>query len=195
MKRICVYCGSAVGRRLAYLAAARQTGVALAQAGLTLVYGGGKVGLMGEVADAALEAGGRVVGVMPRDLVAREIAHAGLSDLHVVNSMHERKWRMAELADGFVSLPGGAGTLEEFFEQWTWAQLGFHDKPSALLNVDGYFDPLCDLVARMVDEGFLAAEYRRMLIVEPMIEAVLAACRAYQPPPPKWAAGAPKVAE
>lgn len=188
MNSLAVYCASQVGRNPAYLAATVAVGEALASAGITLIYGGGRTGLMGALADAALAAGGEVIGVMPRDLVSREIAHAGLSELQVVNSMHERKWRMAEIADGFLSLPGGAGTFEEFIEQWTWAQLGFHDKPSALLNVEGYFDPFCAMIERMVAEGFLAPAYARMLIVEPDLAGILARMSAYAPPPAKWTA-------
>lgn len=184
---MCVYCGAQPGRRPAYEAAARETGAAIARAGLVLVYGGGRSGLMGVLADAALAAGGEVVGVMPADLVSKEIAHRGLTRLHVVNSMHERKWKLAELGDGFLSLPGGAGTLEEFFEQWTWSQLGFHDKPSALLNVEGYFEPLLATIAKMVEEGFLAPRHAEMLIVEDRVEAVLEAFARYVPPSPRWA--------
>ena len=134
MKSIGIFCGSSAGEHPLYLDTARLVGRTLAQQGLALVYGGGKVGLMGAVADAALEAGGVVIGVMPRGLVEREIAHRGLTELHVVEDMHERKTKMAALADGFIALPGGAGTLEEIFEQWTWAQLGIHEKPCAFLN-------------------------------------------------------------
>ncbi|VTN77064.1 lysine decarboxylase family protein [Klebsiella pneumoniae] len=135
MKSIGIFCGSSAGEHPLYLETARLVGRTLAQQGLALVYGGGKVGLMGAVADAALEAGGVVIGVMPRGLVEREIAHRGLTELHVVEDMHERKTKMAALADGFIALPGGAGTLEEIFEQWTWAQLGIHEKPCAFLNI------------------------------------------------------------
>ncbi|MDP3660739.1 TIGR00730 family Rossman fold protein [Phenylobacterium sp.] len=186
MNSVCVYCGSAFGRDPAYLAAATATGVAIAGARLTLVYGGARVGLMGAVADAALASGGRVVGVMPRDLVEREIAHPGLSELHVVNSMHERKWRMAELADAFLTLPGGAGALEEMFEQWTWAQLGFHAKPSGFLDVGGYFRPLREMIARMVDADFLAPAYADMLIYAAEPGEALEAFARYTPPAPKW---------
>ena len=140
MKSIGIFCGSSAGEHPLYLDTARLVGRTLAQQGLALVYGGGKVGLMGAVADAALEAGGVVIGVMPRGLVEREIAHRGLTELHVVEDMHERKTKMAALADGFIALPGGAGTLEEIFEQWTWAQLGIHEKPCAFLNIKGYYD-------------------------------------------------------
>jgi uncharacterized protein (TIGR00730 family) len=193
MKTVAVYCGAQPGRNPAYLAAATQVGEALARAGRTLVYGGGKVGMMGALADTVLAAGGQAIGVMPRDLVTREIAHKGLTELQVVNSMHERKWRMAELGDAFLSLPGGAGTLEEFFEQWTWGQLGFHDKPNALLNVAGYFDPLIATLDRMVGEGFLAPEYRDMLIIGDDIGAILTAIDTYVPPPPKWSGPPPAV--
>ena len=132
MKAVCVFCGSSAGRDPSYRQTATIAGTAIARAGLSVVYGGGKVGVMGAVADGALSAGGRVIGVIPRALVEREISHAGLSELHVVETMHERKTRMADLADGFIALPGGAGTLDEFFEQWTWAQLGIHSKPSGL---------------------------------------------------------------
>src|SRR5215831_13324119 len=150
VKSVCVFCGSNVGRDPAYLKAAVSAGEALARAGLTLVYGGGKVGLMGAVADAALASGGRVVGVMPRALFEREIAHSALSELRVVETMHERKQTMASLADGFLALPGGAGTFEEFFEQWTWAQLGIHGKPVGLLDVNDYFRPLLALIDKIV---------------------------------------------
>jgi uncharacterized protein (TIGR00730 family) len=187
MKAVCVYCAAQLGARPSYAKAARATGEAIARAGLTLIYGGGRSGLMGILADAALSAGGAVVGVMPADLVSKEIAHRGLTQLHVVNSMHERKWKLAELADAFLTLPGGAGTLEEFTEQWTWAQLGFHAKPSALLNVEGYFEPLRATIARMVEEGFLLPRYADMLIVEDRVEVVLEAFGHYVPPPSRWA--------
>ena len=186
MQSVCVFCGSGSGSDPAYAEAARATGLALARAGLALVYGGGRVGLMGEVADAALTAGGRVVGVMPRALIEREIAHKGLSELRVVGSMHERKTCMAELAGAFLALPGGAGTLEELFEQWTWAQLGIHEKPCGVLNVRGYFDPLLAMVGRMAGEGFMAPTYADMLVVEAEPEAALARFAAYRPPPRKW---------
>jgi uncharacterized protein (TIGR00730 family) len=153
MQAVCVFCGSSVGEDPAYREAAVSVGKAVARAGLKLVYGGGRVGLMGAVADAALAAGGRVIGVMPRALVEREIEHAALSELHVVETMHERKTRMADLSDGFIALPGGAGTLEEFLEQWTWAELDVHGKPCGLLNVKDYFGPLITMMQRIVSEG------------------------------------------
>ena len=186
MNSICIYCGSAPGNDPAFHAEAVTAGTLIAQAGLTLVYGGGKVGLMGAVADAALAAGGKVIGVMPADLVNQEIGHTGLTELRVVNSMHERKWAMAELADGFLCLPGGPGTFEEIFEQWTWALLGFHAKPCGFVNVSGYYDPLRVAVQQMADKGFLAQQYVDMLIYAETTAQAVEAFRAYVPPPPKW---------
>jgi uncharacterized protein (TIGR00730 family) len=186
VKSICVYCGSGPGNDPAFLAEAVTAGTTIAQAGLTLVYGGGKVGLMGAVADAALAAGGKVVGVMPADLVNQEIGHRGLTELRIVNSMHERKWAMAELADGFLCLPGGPGTFEEIFEQWTWALLGFHAKPCGFVNVNGYYDLMRGLVQNMADKGFTTQQYADMLIYTDTTQAAIDAFRAYVPPPPKW---------
>lgn len=186
MNSICVYCGSASGTDPAFHEEAVNAGALIAQAGLTLVYGGGKVGLMGAVADAAMAAGGKVIGVMPADLVNQEIGHKGLTELRVVNSMHERKWAMAELADGFLCLPGGPGTFEEIFEQWTWALLGFHAKPCGFVNVHGYYDPMRATVQNMADHGFLAQTYVDMLIYADGTKGALEAFRAYVPPPPKW---------
>lgn len=151
----CVFCGSSPGVDPRYAEAARAFGVLLAEAGCDVVYGGGHVGLMGIVADAALRAGGRVLGVIPQKLVDRELAHQGLSELHVVSTMHERKALMASLSDGFIALPGGIGTLEEFFEVWTWAQLGYHDKPLGLLDVNGFFSPLMQFLAHASEQGFI----------------------------------------
>jgi uncharacterized protein (TIGR00730 family) len=162
-------------------------GTLLAGQGLTLVYGGGRVGLMGAVADATLAAGGRVVGVMPQDLVDAEIAHRGLSELRVVSSMHERKAVMADLSDGFLCLPGGPGTFDEVFEQWTWALLGIHAKPCGFVNVGGYYEPMRATVQHMADNGFIAQPYVDMLIYADRTEDVLDAFRDYVPPPPKWA--------
>jgi uncharacterized protein (TIGR00730 family) len=186
MKAVCVFCGSSIGQDPAYREAALSVGQALARAGLTLVYGGGKVGLMGAVADAAIASGGRAVGVIPRALVEREIAHAGLTELHVVETMHERKTRMADLSDAFIALPGGAGTLDEFFEQWTWAQLGVHGKPCALLNVKDYFAPLIAMMQKIVAHGFMMQRYFDMLVIDTEIEAVLKRFAGYSPPPRKW---------
>lgn len=176
--RLCVYCGSRAGARPAYADAARELGRLLGDGRGELVYGGGRVGLMGLVADATLAAGGRVIGVIPEALMAREVGHRGLSELHVVPDMHQRKRRMAEGASAFVALPGGIGTLEELFEVWTWRHLGYHDQPIGLLNVDGYFDPLLDFVERMVDHGFLAADQRRALRIDDRPDRLLAALRS-----------------
>lgn len=185
--RLCVFCGSASGNQPVHAQAARRLGEALADAGIGLVYGGASVGLMGMVADAALARGGEVIGVIPKALAAHEIAHHGLSELHVVGSMHERKAMMAALSDGFIAMPGGAGTLEEIFEVWTWAQLGYHRKPCALLNVQGFYDGLVAFIDQTVGQGFLKPEYREMLIVEAEVAPLLARIHAYQPPAvPKW---------
>jgi uncharacterized protein (TIGR00730 family) len=186
VKSICIYCGSAAGTNPAFLTEAIRAGTLIAKAGVTLVYGGGRVGLMGAVADAALAAGGTVVGVMPADLVSQEIAHTGLSELRVVNSMHERKWAMAELADGFLCLPGGPGTFEEIFEQWTWALLGFHAKPCGFVNVAGYYEPLRAAIRNMVENGFLQPQYGEMLIYARDTEEALQRFEIYVPPAPKW---------
>jgi hypothetical protein len=162
---VCVYCGSRHGDDSAFTDAARALGRAIGERGWRMVYGGGKVGLMGEVADAALGAGAEVVGVIPDSLMRREVGHRGLSRLHVVPTMHERKQMMAEGADLFVALPGGIGTFEELFEVWTWRQLGYHDKPIGLLNVAGYYDPLLEFLQRTVDRGFLSAPQRAVLEV------------------------------
>ena len=190
MKSICIYCGSATGNDPAFLEEAVKAGTLIAEQGLTLVYGGGKVGLMGAVADAALAAGGRVIGVMPADLVNQEIGHRGLTELRIVNSMHERKWAMAELADGFLCLPGGPGTFEEIFEQWTWALLGFHNKPCGFVNVNGYYDAMRALVQNAADKGFTTQPYADMLVYADSTAAALEAFRAYVPPPPKWGVAA-----
>lgn len=163
--RLCVFCGSHPGHDVRHAKRARQVGRAVAQRGAGLVYGGGALGLMGEVADAALAAGGEVLGVIPRSLVAREVAHRDLSELHVVETMHERKALMAELSDGFLTLPGGLGTLDELFESWTWAVLGYHDKPVGLLDGDGYWAPLLTLIEHAMGEGFVAAAHRDRLEV------------------------------
>lgn len=183
---ISVFCGSSPGLRTSYRNGATATGVTLAQRGIEIIYGGGRVGLMGAVADAALAAGGRVTGVMPRSLFEREIAHTGLTALHVVETMHDRKTLMAELAEGFFALPGGAGTIEEIFEQWTWAQLGIHAKPCGFLNVDGYFEPLRKMIEKMMREGFMRAEYGAMIPFERTVEALLDHFQSYSPPDAKW---------
>ena len=188
--RICVFCGSKSGHNQIYATAAREMGTALARSNVELVFGGGRVGLMGEVADAALLAGGDVIGVMPRSLVEREIQHVRLTQLHVVASMHERKTKMADLADAFVALPGGAGTLEEIFEQWTWAQLGIHQKPCGFLNANGYFDPLRRMIDQMTAEGFLHADHASMLIFDTKPLAIIEAFHNYSAPATKWQAQA-----
>lgn len=187
MKRICVFCGSSPGARDEYVDTARALGTALATQGLGLVYGGGRVGLMAVVADAALEHGGEVIGVIPQALADKEVAHQGLTELHVTTSMHERKALMADRSDGFVALPGGLGTLEELFEVLTWAQLGFHDKPCGLLNAGGYFDPLIQFLDHVVAERFLKPEHRAMLLVADTPGDMLAALAAYRATPSdKW---------
>lgn len=162
---VCVYCGSRPGARPPYTEAATALGRHLGESGLTLVYGGAKVGLMGALADGALAAGGRVIGVMPRALIEREVAHAGIGELRTVESMHARKLAMADAADAFIALPGGLGTLEELFEVLTWRQLGWHDKPCGLLDVDGFYDPLLACLHHMVAEQFVAADHVERLWV------------------------------
>ena len=182
MRSICVFCGSRPGVRPAYRAAAEFLGKTLAERGLELVYGGGNVGLMGAVADACLAAGGKVVGVIPRALMEWEVGHEGLSRLEVVDSMHTRKARMAELADGFIALPGGLGTFEELFEILTWAQLGIHHKPCAVLNVDGYFDGFLQFLDSAVAQGFLRGEHRALLMVSPHLNDLLEQMANYRSP-------------
>ncbi len=185
--RLCVFCGASIGRLPRHAEVAAQLGRSLAEAGIGLVYGGATVGLMGTVADAARAAGGEVIGVIPRSLAEKEIAHSGLSALHVVGSMHERKALMAELSDGFIALPGGIGTFEELFEIWTWAQLGYHAKPVALFNVDGFYDRLLAFLDQVTDEGFLKPVHRGMLITEREVGALLSAIRSYEAPTvPRW---------
>jgi hypothetical protein len=180
---VCVFCGSSRGGDPAYVEVARRTGTEIARRGLTLVYGAGNIGLMGAVADAALEAGGKVVGVIPRSLVEWEVAHADLTELHVVGSMHERKALMADRSDSFVALPGGMGTWEELCEVLTWVQLGIHRKPVGVLNVRGYYDPLLSLFDTAVRERFVRSEHRALLTVEQDDPAVLLnRLTAWEPP-------------
>jgi uncharacterized protein (TIGR00730 family) len=181
MQSVCVFCGSSGNARAEYFDAARETGVALARRGLLLVYGGARVGLMGALAGAALAAGGRVTGVIPRTLVEKEVAHSGLTDLRVVESMHDRKALMNELSDAFVALPGGFGTLDELFETLTWGQLGFHAKPCGLLNIRGYYAPLLALCDRAVEDGFLHPAHRRTLLCDTGVEALLEQMESFQP--------------
>lgn len=185
--RIAVFCGSSSGRRPEFLQAATALGRLLAERGIGIVYGGASVGLMGAVASAAREAGGEVIGVLPQSLMDRELAHTGLSELHIVGSMHERKAKMADLADAFLALPGGIGTLEELFEVWTWGVLGYHRKPCGLLNVGGFYDGLVSFLDHVVEDEFLRPVYRNMLLVESSPEAMLDAIHRYTPPTvPKW---------
>ena len=182
MKCLCVFAGSSTGRELEYRRTAEDLGRALANRRIDLVYGGARVGLMGVVADAALASDGRVLGVIPESLIAKEVAHEGLSELRVVSSMHERKAVMTELADGFVALPGGWGTLEEFFEVLTWGQLGLHRKPCGLLNGGGYFDGLLSFVEHSIQEGFVRSEYRAMISVASSPDELIGLLNAYEPP-------------
>jgi uncharacterized protein (TIGR00730 family) len=186
--RVCVFCGSSPGARPAYAEAAAEMGRLLADEGVGAVYGGGQVGLMGVLADAVLEAGGEIVGVIPQALVDREIGHPGVADMRVVGSMHERKALMADLADAFVALPGGLGTLEELFEVYTWAQLGLHRKPCGLLDVEDYYANLVALIDHAVEERFIPEQHRAMLIVEQEPRALLDRLRRWEPATiePKW---------
>lgn len=184
--RVAVYCGSAAGNDPKFAECAREMGEILAQQGIDLVFGGGKVGLMGIVADAVLAGGGKVYGVIPESLRDRELAHPGLTQLQVVANMHERKAAMAELADAFIALPGGPGTMDELFEAWTWGQLGYHSKPCALYNVFGYYDHLLGFVRTMEASGFLKPTHADMLIVEDQPGPLLERIRSYQPPVRKW---------
>lgn len=184
MQSLCIFCGSSPGFSGIHADAARATGTALAEAGIALVYGGGAIGLMGIVADAAMAAGGTVTGVIPKALADREVAHRGLTRLHIVGSMHERKAMMADLSDGFIAMAGGIGTLEEVFEIWTWGQLGDHRKPIALLNVGGFYDPLIGFLDTVVDAGFFRRRHRDMLIVGDEPGALLRRMRDYAPPDP-----------
>jgi len=182
MKRICVYCGSNPGRLPDYRESARQLGHELAARGLGLVYGGASVGVMGAVADAVLERGGNAIGVIPRSLATREVAHSRLDELIVVDSMHARKAQMAELSDGFIALPGGWGTIEEIFEMLTWAQLGFHEKPCGLLNVASYYDHLFAFLEEAVRQQFVKEEYRPMIMMDEAPDLLLDRFSAYRAP-------------
>ncbi|MGA8482634.1 MAG: TIGR00730 family Rossman fold protein [Chthoniobacterales bacterium] len=184
--RICVFCGSSPGNDLAYADAARSVGQGLADNGCDLVYGGGRAGLMGVVADAVLAAGGKVTGVIPRALVNQEIAHSGLTQLLVVPTMHERKAKMADLADGFIALPGGVGTLEEIFEQWGWARLGIHGKPCAFFDVKGFFEPVRTMLNQMLRAGFMRKEHTDIITFASDLGQILEAFRSYEPPSSRW---------
>jgi uncharacterized protein (TIGR00730 family) len=186
-KRICVFCGSSVGADPAFASAAKTVGAILAQRGLELVYGGGNVGLMGIVADAALGGGGRVIGVIPQSLVDRELAHQGISDLRIVSSMHERKALMADLSDAFIALPGGYGTIEEFCEILTWAQLGLHQKPFGLLNVQEFYDAFIAHIDHTVRMKFIRPQQRELLMTSETIEGLLDQFASFKPlPVHKW---------
>jgi uncharacterized protein (TIGR00730 family) len=187
MKSICVFCGSSLGNTPVYAEAAFGLGKLMAENNIRLIYGGAKVGLMGTVADGVLQHGGEVTGVLPVFLSAKEIAHAGLSELILVDSMHERKMKMSELADGFIALPGGMGTMEELCEILTWSQLGLHRKPAAVLNIDGYYDFLLSLFSHMVTEGFLKETHQQLLLHADKAEVLLAQMQQYRAPEvEKW---------
>lgn len=187
MKRVCVFAGSSSGGRPEYRGTAAELGRLLAAQEIGLVYGGARIGLMGVVADPVLAGGGEVIGVIPKALVSKEVAHDGLSELRIVGSMHERKALIADLADAFIAIPGGWGTLEEFFEVLTWAQLGFHEKPCGLLNARGYFDGLLSFIGHSIDEGFVRPEYRAMISVADQARELLDLLAGYEPPAvEKW---------
>jgi uncharacterized protein (TIGR00730 family) len=180
---LCIFCGSAVGARSSYTEAAQLLGTLLAERGIGLVYGGGNVGLMGVIADEVIRLGGEATGVIPKALMDKEVGHGGLTRLHIVKDMHERKAMMADLSDGFVAMPGGIGTLEELFEVFTWAQLGFHDKPIGLLNVEGFYDGLIAFLQHVVAERFLKAEQTSLLVHEAEAPALLDQLKSFRPQP------------
>ncbi|WP_374944223.1 TIGR00730 family Rossman fold protein [Sphingomonas sp.] len=184
MKRLAIYCGSATPVDTTYIDSAREIGRALAMRGIGVVYGGGRLGLMGAIADSALEAGGEVIGVIPQALVDAEVAHRGLSELHVVSGMHERKAKFTELADGFVTIPGGTGTMDELWEALSWAQLGYHADPVGLLNVAGYYDHLIAFWEKMGEVGFLRAQHRNLLIVADTLDGLLDKMQRHVPTEP-----------
>ena len=182
LRRLCVFCGSSRGNHSAHFVAAQNLGRELAQRGIGLVYGGGNVGLMSALADAALAAGGQVIGVIPEALLAKEVGHRGLPDLRVVKTMHERKALMAELSGGFIALPGGFGTFEEFFEVLTWSQLGLHAKPCGVLNVAGFFTPLLRLIDHAVAEGFIRPAHGELVLADDSLERLLERMKQFEPP-------------
>lgn len=187
MRKICVYCGSSPGKSPEYIEAARILGRALVKRDISLVYGGASVGIMGEIADTVLAAGGEVIGIMPQALADKEISHKGLTDLRVVGSMHERKAMMEDISDGFIALPGGLGTLEELFEVLTWSQLGYHRKPCALLNIKGYYDAITQFLDHAVAEGFVKSVHRGMILIEDNSEILLDHMASYKSPKvDKW---------
>ena len=184
MKRLAVYCGSATPADPAYIEVARLVGRTFAERGIGLVYGGGRLGLMGALADSALEAGGEVIGVIPEALVNTEVAHRGLTELHVVSGMHQRKQLFTDLSDGFVTIPGGTGTMDELWEAMSWAQLGYHAKPVGLLNALGFYDHLIAFVAKMAEVGFLRSVHQNILIVSDTLDDLLTRMAAHQPHTP-----------
>jgi uncharacterized protein (TIGR00730 family) len=189
-RRVCVFCGSNSGINPLYRAAAEELGRLLSQCGIELVYGGGNIGLMGVLADAVLQAQGRVIGVIPDSLIARDVGHAGLTELRIVKSMHERKALMSDLSEGFIALPGGFGTFEEFCEVVTWSQLGIQSKPCGLLNVEGYYDPLLELFDRALREGFLREENRQLVLADHDSQSLLEKMARFHPRPVgKWITG------
>ena len=181
MKRLAVYCGSATPADPVYIEAARAVGRTLAERGIAVVYGGGRLGLMGAIADAALAAGGAVIGIIPQSLVDAEVAHQGLTELHICRTMHERKQAFTDLSDGFVTLPGGTGTMDELWEALSWAQLGYHAKPVGLLNVAGYYDGLIAFATKMGDVGFIRPQHQGLMIVDTALEGLLAKMAAFVP--------------
>lgn len=181
MKRLAVYCGSAAPANPIYIETAREVGRTLAERGIGVVYGGGRLGLMGAIADAALAAGGEVIGIIPEALVAAEVAHRGCTELHVVSGMHERKARFTDLSDGFVTLPGGVGTMDELWEAISWSQLGYHRKPVGLLNVNGFYDELVAFNARMIAVGFVRAQHAGILLVDDRLDGLLTKMSVYRP--------------
>ena len=192
MRRLCVFCGSSFGVNPAYVKAAKDLGNAIAKRNICLVYGGARVGLMGEIASTVIRAKGKVIGVIPKDLVDKEVAHSGLSELRVVGSMHERKSLMAELSDGFIAMAGGFGTIEEIFEVITWAQLSFHDKPCGFLNINRYYDHLIKFLDHSLKENFIVPEHRAMIIIDSDPDSLLDKFLKYEPPvidKAKWILG------
>ena len=189
ISRVCVYCGASPGKHPAYKTMAQRLGKLLASHHIGLVYGGGDVGVMGDIANAVLQEGGEVIGIIPKALATKEVAHFGVTEIEIVDSMHTRKARMAELSDAFIALPGGIGTMEELFETWTWAQLGYHQKPVGLLNTAGYYTPLLDFLDKMVLQGFLQEKQRHMLLVDTNPVHLLEKISAYRAPAvPQWLA-------
>ena len=183
---VAVYCGSSSGNEIKYLEQTKALGKFLAQNNIDIVYGGGKVGLMGTIADSVLEHGGKVYGVIPKKLEDKELAHTGVTALKIVENMHERKAMMADMADAFITLPGGAGTLEEISEAWTWAQLGYHNKPCAFYNIDGFYDDLFKMIEKMSSKGFMKKEYLDMLINTTNLDELLSSLKNYKAPIEKW---------